>query len=58
LKDQALKRFGGVFRVISRFGVVKPMSVNDDNGSKFAEQGTQGLVVGMHELFQEILFTQ
>jgi len=52
LKDQVLKDLGGVFRVISRFGIVKPMLVNDENCSKFAGQGRQGLVDRMSKACQ------
>jgi len=52
LKDQALKGLGGVFRVISCFGIIKPMSVNDENCGKFAEQGQQGLVDQMSKACQ------
>ena len=37
LKDQSLKHFKVIFRVIARFGVVKPMPVNDKNVGKVAE---------------------
>jgi hypothetical protein len=47
LKDQALKGFGDIFFVISGFGCVKPISVDDKDGGKLPEQGHQGSVKGM-----------
>jgi hypothetical protein len=57
-EDQALEGFGYVFFVISRFGFVEPISVNDKDGGKVAEQGQQGLVKGVGEFFQWVFVTQ
>jgi hypothetical protein len=40
LKDQALKGFGDLFLIISGFGYVKPISVDDKDGGKLPEQGS------------------
>ena len=52
LEDQALKGFGDVFFIISRFRFGKPVSVNDKDGSKVAQQWQKGSVNGMGEFFQ------
>lgn len=37
-KDQTLESFGNIFRVVSRFGIVEPMSINNKNRGKALEQ--------------------